>query len=335
MFEVSGRKQRAREASVRDETDEREYLTQRFTTLLGPRLGSLMADPGIADLMVNPDGRVFIERIGEHVEPTGVVLPASQTLALIKTLAVVTESARVTDQSPVLEARVPGLGWRFEGLLPPVTSGPTISIRKPAQRVYRLEEYVDTSRLSPDAHAVLQTAVRERQNILVVGGTGSGKTTFTNAVLCEIAESNPTDRLVVIEDVPELQSSASNSVALRTTRTVGMADLLRCSLRLRPDRIIVGEVRGGEALVVLKAWNTGHPGGLCTLHANGALEGLEKLTQLAAEAAGGFMPRQEVASAVQLVVFIARRAGHRRIEQVIRVHGLNARGDFEWNEVAR
>ena len=141
-------------------------------------------------------------------------------------------------------------------------------------------------------------------------------------------------RIVIIEDLPELQSLAANSVSVRTTRHVGMSDLLRCSLRLRPDRIVVGEVRGAEALVVLKAWNTGHPGGLCTLHANSAHEGLEKITQLAAEGTGGFLPRQEVAAAVQFVVFIARTGGHRRVEQLIRVHGLDAKGGFQWTEVA-
>jgi len=320
---------------VRDEAEEKAYLERRFETLFGPSLTALMKDPTVADLMINPDGQVFIERVGEQIENTGVVLPATQTLALIKTLASVTDSAKVHDDAPVLEARVPGLGWRFEGVLPPVTSGPTVSIRKPAQRVYRLAEYLQTDRMSGSVHDALATAVRERQNVLVVGGTGSGKTTLTNAVLCEIADATPADRLVIIEDLPELQSTATNSVSLRTTRHVGMADLLRCSLRMRPDRIIVGEVRGAEALVVLKAWNTGHPGGVCTLHANTAREGLDKITQLAAEGTGGFLPKQEVAAAVQLVVFIARTRGHRRVEQLIRVHGLDAKGEFQWDEVAR
>lgn len=320
---------------MRDEADERAYLQRRFDALLGPTLSQLMNDPTVADLMINPDGQVFIERVGERIEATGVVLPFAQTLALIKTLASVTDSAKVHDAAPVLEARVPVLGWRFEGLLPPVTLGPTVSIRKPAQRVYRLADYVASSRMSSEAHDALCAAVRDRHNILVVGGTGSGKTTLTNAVLSEIAEAGPTDRLVIIEDLPELQSLAPNSVALRTTRHVGMSDLLRCSLRLRPDRIVVGEVRGAEALVVLKAWNTGHPGGLCTLHANSAYEGLEKITRLAAEGTGGFMPRQEVAAAVQLVVFIARTRGHRRVEQLIRVDGLDAKGEFQWTEIAR
>jgi type IV secretion system protein TrbB len=320
---------------VRDESEERAYLQRRFDALLGPALSILMQEPTVADLMINPDGQVFIERVGEHIEATGVVLPSAQTLALIKTLASVTDSAKVHDAAPILEARVPGLGWRFEGLLPPITLGPTVSIRKPAQRVYRMTEYVASSRMSPEVHDALCAAVRDRHNVLVVGGTGSGKTTLANAVLCEIAEASPSDRIVIIEDLPELQSLASNSVALRTTRHVGMSELLRCSLRLRPDRIVVGEVRGAEALVVLKAWNTGHPGGLCTLHANSACGGLEKITQLAAEGTGGFLPRQEVAAAVQLVVFIARTRGHRRVEQLIRVHGVDAKGEFLWTEIAR
>jgi len=148
-----------------------------------------------------------------------------------------------------------------------------------------------------------------------------------------VADATPHDRVVTIEDTEELQCSSANLVQLRTSRHVGMHELLRWTLRIRPDRIVVGEVRGAEALVVLKAWNTGHPGGLTTLHANGAAEGLQKLGELAAEGTNGFVPRHEVAAAVQLVVSCERRHGHRRVAQVIRVEGLDGQGSYRWKEI--
>lgn len=311
---------------------EDSYLESKFTALLGP-LRELMNDARTADVMVNPDGKVFIERIGEQIEPTDLVLPPAQTLAMIKTLATVTGSAKVHDDAPALAVRVPGLGWRFQGFLPPIVSGPAISLRKPAGKVYPLSDYVASGRLTEAQHTVLLDAVRERLNVVIVGGTGSGKTTFANALLHEVAQATSQDRIVTIEDTEELQCASANLVQLRTSRAVDMHDLLRWTLRIRPDRIVVGEVRGAEALVVLKAWNTGHPGGLTTLHANGAPEGLEKLEKLAAEGTRGFVPRSEVAAGVQIVVACERRHGQRRVSQVIRVEGLDREGNYRWKEI--
>ena len=143
--------------------------------------------------------------------------------------------------------------------MPPVALQPSFAIRVPAARVFRLEDYVGGTTMSEAAACALRRAVKSRQNILVVGGTGSGKTTLTNALLAEIA--NEDHRILILEDTRELQCAAKDCVSLRTQASVSMRDLVRSTLRLRPDRIVVGEVRGGEALDLLKAWSTGHPGG--------------------------------------------------------------------------
>jgi type IV secretion system protein VirB11 len=172
----------------------------------------------------------------------------------------------------------------------------------------------------------LRKAVRHRRNLLIAGGTSSGKTTLANALLAEIAGLD--ERVILIEDTRELQCAAADCVALRTrTGVVSMADLVRSTLRLRPDRIIVGEVRGGEALDMLKAWNTGHPGGIATVHANSARSALYRLEQLVQEGVIT-VPRRLIAEAIDLVVFIQGRGTGRRIETIAEVTGLDGNGDY-------
>jgi type IV secretion system protein VirB11 len=217
-------------------------------------------------------------------------------------------------------------GERFEGVLPPVATGPCFSIRKPAGRVYRLIDYVGDGIMPAEAARILAAAAVERRNILVAGGTSSGKTTLANALLAEIAAFD--ERVILIEDTRELQCAAPDSVALRTRAgIVSMADLVRSTLRLRPDRIIVGEVRGAEALDMLKAWNTGHPGGIATVHANSAPAALHRLEQLIQEAVVT-VPRRLIAEAIDIVVFISGRGVARRIGSIVSVAGLDAAGEY-------
>ena len=310
-----------------------ESLERRRTmlhTALGPAIGAALADPLVIEVMVNPDGVLRLDRLGEGRIETGERLEAAQVERIVRLVASHVR-AEVHAGSPIVSAELPphgdGIaGERFEGLLPPVSPGPCFAIRKPASRIYTLSDYVRDGVTSASTAQTLALAAVERRNILVAGGTSSGKTTLANALLAEIARLD--DRIVLIEDTRELQCAAPDTVALRTRPgVVSMADLVRSTLRLRPDRIVVGEVRGPEALDMLKAWNTGHPGGIATVHANSARSALYRLEQLVQEATVT-VPRRLIAEAIDIVVFISGRGVDRRIDSLVGVAGLDAAGDF-------
>jgi type IV secretion system protein TrbB len=294
-------------------------------TAMGPDIASAMADPLVIEVMVNPDGSLRLDRLGEGRIDTGVVLDTAQVERIVRLVASHAR-AEVHANQPIISAELPPhadgrAGERFEGLLPPVSTGPCFSIRKPAQRLYTLDDYVADGIMAAAAADTLRFAVVQRFNILIAGGTSSGKTTLANALLAEMSSADA--RIVMIEDTRELQSPAPDTVALRTRPgTVSMTDLVRSTLRLRPDRIIVGEVRGPEALDMLKAWNTGHPGGIATVHANSAEAALYRVEQLVQEAVVT-VPRRLVAEAIDLVVFIAGRGVDRSIGAIVRVAGVD------------
>src|SRR2546428_843377 len=237
----------------------------------------------------------------------------------------------VHGRARIVEGELPVNGSRFEGILPPVSTAPTFVIRKRASQIYGLEDYVRAGILTTAQQKVLLEAVRDRQNIVIAGGTASGKTTLANALMREIvARGDPTERIVILEDTRELQCEARNAVQLHTGDVADLTRLVRVTMRLRPDRIIVGEVRGGEALALLKAWNTGHPGGITTVHANSAAAALLRLDSLIQES--GVPPQPSlVAETVDVVVVIVRtrvRAGHCRRDRPgsgLRLHRARVR----------
>ncbi|MDC7810116.1 P-type conjugative transfer ATPase TrbB [Sphingomonas koreensis] len=298
-------------------------------TAMGPAIATALADPLVLEVMINPDGVLRLDRLGEGRTDTGTRFDPAQVERIIRLVA---SHARteVHAASPIVSAELPphggGAGERFEGVLPPVSLAPCFSIRKPATRIYTLLDYVADGIMSADIARLLSLAVVERRNILVAGGTSSGKTTLANALLAELAHLD--ERVILIEDTRELQSPAPDTVALRTRAGyVTMADLVRSTLRLRPDRIVVGEVRGGEALDMLKAWNTGHPGGIATVHANSAASALLRIEQLIQEAVVT-VPRRLIADAIDMVVFIAGRGSARRVDRLARVGGLDPDGNY-------
>ncbi|HEX4735941.1 MAG TPA: P-type conjugative transfer ATPase TrbB [Allosphingosinicella sp.] len=313
--------------SAREAEDRRRTMLR---TAMGPAIAAALADPLVIEVMVNPDGVLRLDRLGEGRVETGELMAPEQVERIVRLVASHARS-EVHAASPVVSAELPPhgddlAGERFEGVLPPVSTGPCFSIRKPAARVYTLMDYVRDGIMRPEAARLLAGATVERRNILVAGGTSSGKTTLANALLAEVAALD--ERVILIEDTRELQCAAPDTVALRTRPgVVTMADLVRSTLRLRPDRIIVGEVRGAEALDMLKAWNTGHPGGIATVHANSAVAALYRLEQLIQEAVVT-VPRQLIAEAIDMVVFIAGRGSARRIESIVSVAGLDAAGRY-------
>ena len=279
--------------------------------------------PDTIEIMANPDGSVWIEKAGIGLIISEHTLPSSDRERVIRLVASgVGVAANRT--SPIISAELPGSGERFEGLLPPVSTSPCFSIRKPATTPFELGDYVTQGALAPALAQALKDAIATHANILIAGGTSSGKTTFTNALLAE--PSLHDDRIVILEDTRELRCAAPNVVQLRTHRgSTSLQDLVRSTLRLRPDRIIIGEVRGAEALDLLKAWNTGHPGGITTLHANSAHGALARLEQLTLEATPR-APFDLIAEAIDVVVFMNRAGGQRRVEEALRVTGFDGEG---------
>lgn len=294
-------------------------------TALGAAIAEWLDDAEVVEIMLNPDGRLWVDRLRSGMAETGLTISPSDGERIIRLVAHHV-GVEVHPKAPRVSAELPQSGERFEGLLPPVVIAPAFAIRKPAVAVFTLDDYVTAGIVSVAQCAALRSAIRDRTNILVAGGTGTGKTTLTNALLAEIAGSS--DRIVLIEDTRELQCTAPNLVAMRTKEGVAsLTDLVRSALRLRPDRIPIGEVRGAEALDLLKAWGTGHPGGFGTIHAGTALGALRRLEQLIQEAVTT-VPRPLIAETIGLVAVLVRDGAGRRLSQLARVTGLDRSGEY-------
>ncbi len=294
-------------------------------TALGPAIAAFLEDATVVEVMLNPDGRLWIDRLAGGLEDTGHYLSAADGERIVRLVAHHI-GAEVHAGVPRVSAELPETGERFEGLLPPVVAAPAFAIRKPAVAVFTLDHYAAAGIMTASQAAALRSAVAERRNILVAGGTSTGKTTLTNALLAEVAKTD--DRVVLIEDTRELQCAAPNLVALRTKDGVAtLSELVRSSLRLRPDRIPIGEVRGPEALDLLKAWGTGHPGGIGTIHAGTALGALRRLEQLIQEAVVT-VPRAMIAETISVIAVLAGRGTQRRLVDLATVRGLSDAGDY-------
>jgi P-type conjugative transfer ATPase TrbB len=294
-------------------------------TALGPAIAGFLEDPMTVEVMLNPDGRLWIDRLSEGLSDTGATLSPADGERIVRLVAHHV-GAEVHSARPRVSAELPETGERFEGLLPPVVTAPCFAIRKPAVAVFTLADYVASGIMTETQAALLRESVATRANMLVAGGTSTGKTTLTNALLAEVAGTS--DRVVIIEDTRELQCTAPNLVALRTKDGVAsLSDLVRSSLRLRPDRIPIGEVRGAEALDLLKAWGTGHPGGIGTIHAGSALGAPRRMEQLIQEAVIT-VPRALIAETTDLIAVLSGRGASRHLAELARVDGLGPDGDF-------
>jgi type IV secretion system protein VirB11 len=295
-------------------------LVRKLQEALGDQICVALDDASVVEIMLNPDGRLFIERLGHGIAAVGEMSSAAAEI-VIGSVAHALQS-QADDEQPIISGELPIGGHRFEGLLPPVVSRPTFTIRRRASRLIPLDDYVSSKVMTARQADVIRNAIESRLNIVISGGTGSGKTTLANAVISEIVQAAPEDRIVILEDTAEIRCLAENAVALHTSDTIDMARLLKSTMRLRPDRIIVGEVRDGAALTLLKAWNTGHPGGVTTIHSNSAMSALRRLEQLTAEVSQQPM-REVIGEAVDLIVSIERIGRGRRVRDVIHVESFN------------
>jgi type IV secretion system protein TrbB len=300
--------------------------TRMLRTALGSAIAAFLEDPAVVEVMLNPDGKLWVDRLTDGLADTGATLPPTDGERIVRLVAHHV-GAEVHPGAPRVSAELPESGERFEGLLPPVVAAPCFAIRKPAVAVFTVDDYVATGVMAAGQAETLRRAVAARKNILVAGGTSTGKTTLTNALLAEVAKT--ADRVVLIEDTRELQCRSPNLVALRTKDgVVSLSDLVRSALRLRPDRIPIGEVRGAEALDLLKAWGTGHPGGVGTIHAGSALGALRRLEQLIQEAVV-VVPRALIADTIDLIAVLAGRGRNRRLVELAEVSGLDPlTGDY-------
>jgi len=328
--------------AVNNQSEHQQRLKSKLTRELGGAINEALRDETTEDILLNPDGSLWSKRLGQSFTRIG-TMPSALAMAALSTIAAFRKTV-INHSNPLMETELPGDDSRFEGIIPPVTRAPVFAIRLRPKKIYTIADYVSSGILSSkddplnvhrnqtdfiehvkgmDHAGILAAAITERKNILLVGSTGSGKTTFANSILAELARLCPSDRVVLIEDTVELQCEVPNVVALRSGGSIEMIDCLRAAMRLKPNRIIVGEVRGKEALTLLKAWNTGHPGGIATAHADDAYAGLLRLEHLVAEATNA--PQQHlIAETVDLVVFIAEEPAlpaRRKVKQLAYVTG--------------
>ena len=280
----------------------------------------LKKDEEIIEIMANPDGSLFIEKMGQPMQKIGTV-KAHNIKAIINTLASYHEMVIDQDQT-ILECEVPFCGSRFLGKIPPSVSSPSFTIRKKATKIFTLSDYTTKKIITQKQKQQIEKAIRNKKNILIVGGTGSGKTTLTNAIIETISTLTPNDRILIIEDTAEIQCSAKNKVISRTTKKVSMQDLVKSSLRERPDRVLIGEIRGKEALDLITIWNTGHPGGVATVHANSAYEALRRLERLLALANAHNM-EEEIVQAINTIIFIKKTPTGRVVEEILEMQGYD------------
>jgi type IV secretion system protein VirB11 len=301
---------------------------------LGVFIVQALENDDVVEICANSDGSVWIQEKTKRMSDTGVTISPENLTAALGTIAAMNGS-ELNESNPIIECRLPFNGSRVEGTIPPVSpEGPSMCVRKHTSAIFPLSQYVSEGRIPDEAAEYLKEAIRGEKNILIAGGTSSGKTTFVNSLMKELLEIAPDDRLIVIEDTQELQCASRNKQRFVATEKVTMRRLVKTAMRYRPDRIIIGEVRGGEALELLKAWNTGHPGGFSTVHANSARGALPRLEQLIGEVSVSPMFAL-IAEAINVAVYMKEfgRAG-RQVTEIIEVKGYRE-GEYRYETVYR
>ncbi len=301
-------------------------LFQRWEEEVPPCIQEAFHDLNVNEIMIDQDRKILIDAHGIGIRQIGTIEPSSaESLANVIVSLV---GGTLTQEKPKFEGELPFNGYRVAIAIPPVTAATTITIRKHASQIFTLDQYESAGSLTARQKAVIEQWIMGRKNILVVGGTASGKTTFINGMIAKITELTPEHRLIILEDTVELQCSAFSYVQMRSTETVSLQDLVKTTLRHRPDRIIVGEVRGKEAFDLLTAWSTGHPGGIASLHANsalGAFPRLEQLNQIAVQTP----LKALIAEAIDAIIYLEKTPEGRKVKELLEVRGLTSTGQYE------
>ena len=301
--------------------DKQKRLIDSLERNLGEVFLAALRDPLTIEVMLNPDGKLYQEKLGMPITEIGSMdaSRASSSLNVMSTMI----GSNLTAENPILEGSLPLDGSRLAAAIPPIVSAPSFCIRKKASSVFTLQQYVESGVLAENHHDLIVAAVNNKSNILVVGGTGTGKTTLTNAIIDQICKNRPGDRFSIIEDTAELQCVAENKVNFYTSKTVSMTQLLKLSLRYRPDRILVGEVRGPEALDLLDAWSTGHPGGVGTLHADSSERAITRLKGLVSR--NQWAPNDidlVIAETINMIVYIEKTPTGRKVQTISEIKGF-------------
>lgn len=319
--------------TTNDEGNRRLY--EKLYIDLGAEIITFLEDNDVNEIMLNPDGKLWVDKNSKGQSCVGNI-NKTRIFSIMNSVAGI-HNFVVSQHSPRLEAELPFYramkGERFTGQIPPIVSAPCFTIRKKTEIIFTLADYVTTNRMTEIQALIIRKLIAKRKNILVCGGPGSGKTTVTNALITEAVKLDENQRFLILEDLPELQCTAQNKVALLTSQDVDMTGLLKAAMRMRPDRILIGEVRGKEALDMLKAWNTGCPGGFCTLHANGAEETIQRILDLAMEAGLAVPPKKLVLHTVDTIISVIRRGNQKGFIHEIVTLLEDKNENFKFNKI--
>ena len=317
---------------------QRQELLSALETSFGTEINNFFADELVTEIYINADGYLRINSLDRGAINTGTVIDAIKRDTIIKLIAGM-GGKTINKEIPELAVDINSLNCRCQLVIPPLVPAPIIVMRKLPEKIFTLEDYLNNGTINQREYDYLINCITNKKNILLVGSTGTGKTTFLNALIAKISEISPNDRLGILEDTPELKCSSDDFYTLRTKvsrdpqKSIDMDYLLYISMRLSPKRLIVGEIRDKSALSLIKAWNTGHPGGLSTTHADDALSGLDRVEMLAREAipTGDF--KESIAKTVNVVVAITLTVENnqvkRKISEILEIKGFdNVKKDY-------